>query len=144
MDAVHHLLRENRFMIETVKQIIHSNNAPSAVGTYSQAIKTGNMVFLSGQIPLDPQAMTMVDGNMEKQVIQILNNLSNVASAAGGSLNHIVRLGIYLTNMDDFPVINEVMKRYFKEPYPARSTIGVNALPKGALVEMDAVMVLPE
>ena len=131
-------------MIETVKQIIHSNNAPSAVGTYSQAIKTGNMVFLSGQIPLDPQAMTMVDGNMEKQVIQILNNLSNVASAAGGSLNHIVRLGIYLTNMDDFPVINEVMKRYFKEPYPARSTIGVNALPKGALVEMDAVMVLPE
>jgi reactive intermediate/imine deaminase len=131
-------------MIETVKQNIHSNNAPSAVGTYSQAIKTGNTVFLSGQIPLDPQTMTLVDESMEKQVIQILNNLSSVAHAAGGSLNHIVRLGIYLTNMNDFPVINEVMKRYFKEPFPARSTIGVNALPKGAFVEMDAIMVLPE
>ena len=128
-------------MIEA-KQIINSSHAPAAVGTYSQAIKTGNIVFLSGQIPLNPITMTLVEGNMEKQVIQILDNLSAVATAAGGSLDHIVRLSIYLTNMNDFPIINTVMTQYFKEPYPARSTIGVNALPKGALVEMDAIMVL--
>ncbi len=124
------------------KQIIHSDQAPQAVGTYSQAVRVGDTVYLSGQIPLDPTTMEMVGGSMDDQVRRIFDNLSCVCTAAGGSLSDLVRLGVYLTDMNHFPVVNKVMEEYFEPPYPARSAIGVADLPKGAQVEVDAIMVL--
>lgn len=124
------------------KAIIHSENAPAAIGTYSQAVKTGNTVYLSGQIPLIPETMTLVEGDFAAQAEQVFKNLQAVCEAANGSLQNIVKLNIYLTDLSNFPVVNEVMGRYFSEPYPARAAIGISELPKGSLVEADGIMVI--
>ena len=123
------------------RTVIHTDNAPAAIGTYSQAIKVGDTVYLSGQIPLDPKCMELVDG-FEAQTVQVFENLKAVCEAAGGSLADIVKLNIFLTDLSNFATVNEVMSRYFQQPYPARAAIGISALPKGAQVEMDGVMVL--
>ena len=126
------------------RQIIVSNKAPSAIGTYSQAVKVDNTVYLSGQIPLLPETMELCGNEIEAQIIQVFTNLQAVAEAAGGSLADIVKLNIFLTNLKHFPIINEIMAKYFNEPYPARAAIGVAELPKGSQVEMDAIMVLAD
>ena len=126
------------------REIINTKNAPQAIGTYSQAVKTGNTVYLSGQIPLDPVKMELTGGDMRAQITQVFDNLSAVAMASGGSLADIAKLNIYLTDLVHFPLVNEIMATYFKEPYPARAAVGVASLPKGAMVEMDAVMVIGE
>ncbi|WVM90448.1 RidA family protein [Halopseudomonas pachastrellae] len=123
------------------KQVITSEHAPSAIGPYSQAIKVGNTVYLSGQIPLDPATMEVVEG-FEAQVCRVFDNLSAVAEAAGGKLQDIVKLNIFLTDLGNFATVNEIMERYFEKPYPARAAIGVAALPKGVPVEMDGIMVV--
>ncbi len=123
------------------KQVITSDLAPAAIGTYSQAIKVGNTVYLSGQIPLDPATMEVVEG-IEAQICRVFDNLTAVAEAAGGNLQDIVKLNIFLTDLSHFGLVNEVMARYFKQPYPARAAIGVASLPKGVPVEMDGVMVV--
>ena len=124
------------------RQIISTDRAPKAIGTYSQAVKTGNTVYLSGQIPLVPETMEMVQGDIEQQIRRVFDNLSAVAEAAGGSLADIAKLNIFLVDLGNFATVNEVMAEYFSEPYPARAAIGVASLPKGAGVEMDAVMEL--
>lgn len=126
------------------REIINTAKAPQAIGTYSQAVKVGSTVYLSGQIPLAPQSMELVQGDMRDQIGRVFENLHAVAEAAGGGLGDVVRLGVYLTDLAHFPLVNEIMAQYFSEPYPARVAIGVAALPKGAAVEMDAVMVLAE
>lgn len=123
------------------KQVITSDQAPAAIGTYSQAIKIGNTVYLSGQIPLDPATMEVVEG-IENQINQVFDNLSAVAAAAGGTLQDIVKLNIFLTDLSHFNLVNESMARYFNQPYPARAAIGVASLPKGVPVEMDGIMVV--
>ncbi|WP_434457102.1 RidA family protein [Stutzerimonas urumqiensis] len=123
------------------RTVISTDKAPAAIGTYSQAIKVGDTVYLSGQIPLDPASMELVEG-FEAQAVQAFENLKAVAEAAGGSLADIVKLNIFLTDLSNFATVNEVMSRYFQPPYPARAAIGVAALPKGSQVEMDAVLVL--
>lgn len=123
------------------KQVITSDRAPAAIGPYSQAIKVGNTVYLSGQIPLDPETMEVVEG-MEQQICRVFDNLTAVAEAAGGSLQDIVKLNIFLTDLGHFGLVNEVMARYFNQPYPARAAIGVASLPKGVPVEMDGIMVV--
>ena len=125
------------------KEIIHTGNAPSAIGAYSQAVKIDNTVYLSGQIPLDPKTMELAEG-IGEQIKQVFKNLAAVASAAGGGLNDIVKLNVYLKDLENFSLVNEIMTGYFEKPYPARAAIGVAALPKNAEVEMDAIMVLPE
>ena len=122
------------------KNAIHSDNAPAAIGTYSQAISTGNLVFLSGQIPLDPATMEIVEGDFEARTRRVFDNLAAVAEAAGGSLDQIVKLTIFLTDLDNFATVNRVMEDYFEKPFPARAAIGVAALPKGADVEADAIL----
>lgn len=122
------------------KQIIRTDQAPQAIGTYSQAIKVGSAVYLSGQIPLVAETMELVDGGIEQQIRQVFDNLAAVARAAGGSLDDLVKLNVFLTDLTHFPVVNQVMAEYVAEPYPARAAIGVAALPKGAEVEMDAVL----
>ena len=124
------------------KEIIKTDKAPQAIGTYSQAVKTGNTVYLSGQIPLVPDTMEMVEGDIRAQINQVFQNLSAVAEAAGGSLQDVTKLNVFLTDLSNFPIVNEVMAEFFSEPYPARAAVGVAALPKLAQVEMDAVMVL--
>lgn len=124
------------------REIIRTDQAPQAIGTYSQAVKTGNTVYMSGQIPLDPVSMELVDGGMEEQIMRVFDNLAAVARAAGGGLEDVVKLNVYLTDLSYFPVVNEVMGRYFSEPYPARAAIGVASLPKQAQVEMDAILEL--
>ena len=124
------------------KEIIQTEKAPKAIGTYSQAVKIDNTVYLSGQIPLDPNTMTVVDGGIEQQIKRVFENLSAVTKAAGGSLADIVKLNIYLTDLSHFPLVNEVMSEYFNQPYPARAAIGVVSLPKEVSIEMDAVMTL--
>ncbi|MGH8474309.1 MAG: RidA family protein [Methylococcales bacterium] len=124
------------------KEIISTPNAPKAIGTYSQAVKIGQIVYLSGQIPLDPNSMTLVEGGIRAQIDRVFNNLQAVVEAAGGSLNDIVKLNVFLCDLADFPLINEVMAEYFSEPYPARAAIGVASLPKDAGVEIDAILVL--
>lgn len=124
------------------RETIATPDAPQAIGTYSQAIKTGNIVYLSGQIPLVPETMELVTGDMRRQISQVFDNLAAVAKAAGGSLAQIAKLTIYLTDLQHFPLVNEVMAEYFQEPYPARAAVGVAQLPKGAQVEMDAILVL--
>ncbi|CDZ95035.1 RidA family protein [Pseudomonas saudiphocaensis] len=123
------------------RTVITSDKAPAAIGPYSQAIKAGNTVYMSGQIPLDPKTMELVEG-FEAQTVQVFENLKSVAEAAGGSLANIVKLNIFLTDLGNFAAVNEVMTRYFQAPYPARAAIGISALPKGSLVEMDAILVL--
>lgn len=124
------------------KHIIHSDDAPKAIGTYSQAVRVGTTVYISGQIPLAPATMTLVDGDMRVQIRQVFENLKAVAIAAGGSLDDIVKLNVFLTDLVHFPLVNEIMATYVREPYPARAAIGVAALPKGAPVEMDAILEL--
>ncbi|EHL31734.1 RidA family protein [Legionella drancourtii] len=124
-------------------QPVHTKLAPEAIGTYSQAIQCGTTVYLSGQIPLDPETMQMCSEDIKLQITQVLENLSAVCNAAGGSLANIVKLNVYLTDLSHFPLINEAMGHYFVEPFPARAAIGVAALPRDAQVEMDGVMVLP-
>ncbi|HYQ38355.1 MAG TPA: RidA family protein [Pseudomonas sp.] len=124
------------------KSVISTDQAPAAIGTYSQAIKAGNTVYLSGQIPLVPATMQMVEGGFEAQAVQVFENLKAVAEAAGGSLADTAKLNIFLTDLGNFATVNEVMSRYFQPPYPARAAIGVASLPRGAQVEMDAILVL--
>ena len=124
------------------REIIATDKAPQAIGTYSQAVKVGSTVYLSGQIPLIPETMEMVDGDMEAQIVRVFENLTAVAQAAGGDLNDIAKLNIFLTDLSHFPLVNEVMARYFTQPYPARAAVGVASLPKDAGVEMDGVMEL--
>lgn len=126
----------------THTQVIQTDKAPKAIGTYSQAIKANNTVYLSGQIPLVPETMEMVKGDMRAQITQVFKNLSAVCEASGGSLQHIVKLNVYLTDLAHFPLVNEVMAEFVQEPYPARAAVGVASLPKGAAVEMDAVLVI--
>jgi reactive intermediate/imine deaminase len=124
------------------REIIRTDQAPQAIGTYSQAVKCGRTVYLSGQIPLVPETMELVPGDIEAQIRRVFDNLAAVARAAGGSLADVAKLNVFLTDLAHFPVVNQVMAEYFGEPYPARAAIGVAALPKGASVEMDAVMEL--
>jgi len=128
-------------MTTNTKQIIQTEGAPAAIGTYSQAVKVGNTVYLSGQIGLDPVTMQMVDG-IEAQVHRVFTNLRAVADAAGGSLADVVKLNIFLTDLSHFALVNTVMAEYFSQPYPARAAVGVASLPRNALVEADAVMVV--
>jgi len=124
------------------RQRIQTDKAPKAIGSYSQAIRTGKTVYLSGQIPLDPGSMKVIDGSIEQQIERVFENLAAVAEAAGGSLANVAKLTVYLTNLDHFPRVNEVMAQFFEEPYPARAAIGVAALPLGVPVEIDAILVL--
>ncbi|MFV1972806.1 MAG: RidA family protein [Thiohalobacterales bacterium] len=124
------------------REIIKTDQAPQAIGTYSQAVRTGDTVYLSGQIPLVPETMELVEGDMEAQIRRVFDNLVAVATATGGSLADIAKLNIFLTDLGHFALVNEVMADYFQEPYPARAAVGVASLPRGAQVEMDAVMVL--
>lgn len=122
------------------KKIIKTEKAPAAVGPYSQAVRHGDLVFLSGQIPLDPETMKMVSGGIENQVDRVFKNLQAVCEAAGGSLADIIKLNVFLTDLGNFATVNGIMKDYFSEPYPARAAVGVVALPLGAEVEMEAVL----
>ena len=124
------------------KTIIHTSDAPQAIGTYSQAVKVDNTVYISGQIPLDPASMEVVEGGIEAEITRVFDNLKAVAAASGGSLADVVKLNIFLVDLGNFPGVNEIMAKYFEEPYPARAAIGVAALPKGVGVEMDAVLVV--
>lgn len=124
------------------REIINTAQAPQAIGTYSQAVNVNGTVYMSGQIPLDPSSMELVAGDMSAQIIQVFENLQAVARAAGGDLVDVVKLNVFLTDLSHFPLVNEIMARYFQQPYPARAAIGVAALPKGAQVEMDAILVL--
>jgi reactive intermediate/imine deaminase len=121
---------------------IHTETAPAAIGPYSQATKVGNTVFVSGQIPLDPETMEVVEGGIEGQTHQVFANLIAVTKAAGGGLENLAKLTIFLTDLNDFAVVNKIMATYFSEPYPARATIEVSALPKGVAVEIEAIMAL--
>lgn len=124
------------------REVIQTDDAPQAIGTYSQAIKVGHTVYLSGQIPLVPKTMELIEGSIEMQIRRVFDNLQAVARAAGGDLQDLVKLNVFLIDLVDFSSVNQVMAEYFTKPYPARAAIGVAALPKGAQVEMDAVMLL--
>ncbi len=124
------------------REIIQTDKAPKAIGTYSQAVKAGTTVYLSGQIPLHPETMELVNGDMAEQIRRVFDNLAAVAQAAGGSLDDVVKLNVFLTDLDNFALVNEIMATCFQPPYPARAAVGVAALPRGAQVEMDAVMEL--
>ena len=124
------------------KTPIHTARAPAAIGTYSQAVRAGDTVYLSGQIPLDPTTMKIVEGGPREQIVQVFENLAAVAEAAGGSLANAVKLTVYLTDLAHFALVNEIMAEYFTEPYPARAAIGVAQLPRGVAVEVDAILVL--
>ncbi len=124
------------------KTPIHTDSAPAAIGTYSQAIQSGSFVFLSGQIPLDPSTMEIVDGDFEARARRVFENLKAVTEASGGTLDQIVKLTIYLTDLDNFATVNSVMAEFFKEPYPARAALGVVSLPKGSDVEAEAILAL--
>ena len=124
------------------KTIIQTDAAPQAIGTYSQAVKVDHTVYISGQIPLDPSSMEVVSGGIEAEITRVFDNLKAVAAASGGSLADVVKLNIFLTDLGNFPIVNEIMAQYFQQPYPARAAIGVAALPKAVGVEMDAVLVI--
>ena len=124
------------------REIISTEKAPLAIGTYSQAVKVGTTVYMSGQIPLIAETMELLEGSVEEQIHQVFKNLLAVANAAGGDFSNIVKLNIFLTDLTHFPTVNQVMAEYFTQPYPARAAIGVSELPKGSAVEMDAVMEL--
>ena len=124
------------------REIIHTPDAPEAIGTYSQAVKVGDTVYLSGQIPLVPETMNVIEGDFATQVRRVFDNLTAVAKASGGSLQDVVKLNIYMTDLNYFGTVNEIMAEYFEQPYPARAAVGVASLPKGVPVEMDAVMQL--
>ncbi|MCH8099140.1 MAG: RidA family protein [Proteobacteria bacterium] len=124
------------------KKAIHSDHAPAAIGTYSQAVQAGNLVFLSGQIPLLPDTMEVVDGDFEARARQVFKNLQAVAAAAGGSLDDVVKVTVYLTDLSNFATVNKVMESFFEQPYPARAAVGVASLPKGVDVEADAILAI--
>ncbi|MGB5492567.1 MAG: RidA family protein [Woeseiaceae bacterium] len=124
------------------KQAILTDSAPAAIGTYSQAVRSGNIVFLSGQIPLLPETMEMVGGNFESRARQVFSNLKAVAEAADGTLNDVVKVTVFLTDLDNFATVNAIMEEFFEKPYPARAAVGVASLPKGADVEADAILIL--
>jgi|TARA_B100001059_G_C17718267_1_gene519228 reactive intermediate/imine deaminase len=124
------------------KAIIHTDDAPAAIGTYSQAVKVNNTVYLSGQIPLHPETMTLVSDDISDQIRQVFDNLSAVCEASGGDINSFVKLNIFLTDLSHFPIVNDIMAEYFQQPFPARAAIGVRALPKDAQVEMDGIIVI--
>jgi reactive intermediate/imine deaminase len=124
------------------REIIRTDQAPEAIGTYSQAVKAGGTVYLSGQIALDPQSMTMVEGDTETEIRRVFDNLQAVARASGGSLNDLVKLNVFLVDLANFATVNQVMAEYFQQPYPARAAIGVASLPRGANVEMDGILEL--
>lgn len=124
------------------REIITTDRAPSAIGTYSQAVKCGNTVYLSGQIPLDPQTMTLLNATIEDEIHQVFRNLSAVCVASGGTLADIAKLNIFLTDLAHFAKVNEIMSEYFRPPYPARAAIGVASLPRGARIEADGILVL--
>jgi reactive intermediate/imine deaminase len=126
-----------------MKSIINTEHAPSAIGTYSQAVKVKNTVYLSGQIPLDPKTMQVVGDTFAEQAEQVFKNLVAVCEAAGGCINDMVKVNIYMTDLSNFATVNEVMSRYFNEPYPARAAIGVSQLPKGVAIEIDGIVELP-
>jgi reactive intermediate/imine deaminase len=126
-----------------IKEIINTDKAPQAIGTYSQAVRADRTIYLSGQIPLSPKTMALVEGDIGAQIVQVFENLLAVAEAAGGTFADFVKLNVYLTDLAHFPLVNEIMGQYFQEPYPARAAIGVAALPKGAPVEIDGIMCLP-
>jgi len=130
--------------IKMTKTIIETSKAPQAIGTYSQAVKVSDTVYLSGQIPLVPETMEIVEGDISVHIRQVFDNLKAVAEAAGGDFFDIVKLNVFLTDLSDFPIVNEIMSEYFTQPYPARAAVGVAALPKGVAVEMDAIMVIRE
>jgi reactive intermediate/imine deaminase len=125
------------------EQIISTTSAPAAIGPYSQAVRHGDLVYFSGQIPLDPESMDVVTGGIEVQAVRVLENISAVAKAAGGSLQDVIKLTIFLTDLADFAIVNDTMKRYFDAPYPARSTVQVAALPRGVGIEIEAIMAAP-
>ena len=122
-----------------IKEYIHTEKAPSAIGAYSQAVKYGDMIFLSGQIPLDPEQMTLVSDDIDMQIKQVFINLTYVLEASGSSLENILKLNVYLTNLENFTKVNEHMEKIFDKPYPARAAIGINSLPKDSLIEIDAI-----
>lgn len=124
------------------RQIISTPHAPAAIGTYSQAVKVGNTVYLSGQIPLDPATMQLVEGGIDAQITRVFDNLKAVATAAGGTLDNAVKVTVFLTDLANFARVNEIMARYFNQPYPARAAVGVAALPRGAQVEIEAILEL--
>lgn len=126
------------------KTIISTPLAPQAIGTYSQAVRIDNTVYLSGQIPLNPETMEVVEGDISIQIRRVFDNLNAVAHAAGGNFSDIVKLNVFLTDLNNFPIVNEIMAEYFSQPYPARAAIGVAALPKGVAVEMDAIMMIED
>lgn len=123
------------------REPIHTDRAPAAIGTYSQAVRAGGAIYVSGQIPLNPKTMQLVDGGPEAQIRQVFENLAAVAAGAGATLDDVVKLNVYLTDLGHFPLVNSIMAEYFREPYPARAAIGVAALPRGAGVEIDAILV---
>ncbi|GJL84075.1 MAG: reactive intermediate/imine deaminase [marine bacterium B5-7] len=123
-----------------MRQVISTNDAPSAIGTYSQAVRTGNTVYISGQIPLDPATMEVVEGDIDAMIRRVFDSLKAVTVAATGTLDQVARMTIYLTDLNHFPLVNEVMAEYFDKPYPARVAVGVAALPKGVPVEIDAIV----
>ena len=124
------------------REIIFTEDAPQAIGTYSQAVRVGNTVYLSGQIPLIPETMELIEGDITNQIKRVFMNLAAVAKASGGTLANINKLNIYLTDLSNFPLVNEIMAEHFSEPYPARAVVGVASLPKGAMIEMDAIMTI--
>jgi reactive intermediate/imine deaminase len=126
------------------RRIIQTDQAPAAIGPYSQAVQVGDLVFISGQIPLDPEAMTLIEGGIEAQTRQVFDNLHNVCIAAGGGLESIAKLSIFMTDLGHFATVNAIMTTYFDEPYPARAAIGVRELPKGAMIEVEAILSLAE
>lgn len=132
----------HNWRINLSKQALHTDDAPAAIGTYSQAIQTNGLVFMSGQVPLDPATMELVEGDFEARARQVFDNLRAVAKAAGSDLDHIVKVNVYLTDLGNFAAVNAVMAEYFDEPYPARAALGVVSLPKGADIEAEAVLAL--
>jgi len=124
------------------KQIISTTNAPAAIGPYSQAVRVGNTIWVSGQIPLDPQTQEMIVGDFEAQTRQVFDNLKAIVTAAGATLDAVVKANVYLLDLTHFPLVNKVMAEYFREPYPARAAVGVSALPRGALVEVECIVAL--
>ena len=124
------------------RTIIHTPDAPAAIGTYSQAVRTGNTVYVSGQIPLDPKSGQLISGDIDAEIRRVFDNLKAIATAAGGSLDHVVKLTVFLTDLTHFPRVNEIMATYFAQPYPARAAVGIAALPKGARVEMECILSL--
>ena len=126
----------------TTRSIIHTKSAPAAIGTYSQAVRVGDTVYVSGQIPLDPATGQLVSGDIEAEIRRVFENLKAIAEAAGGSLANVVKLSVFLTDLTHFPKVNEIMAQYFREPYPARAAVGVAQLPKGARVEAECILAL--